>query len=258
LAASQGLQAAAATSRQQYHYSQDLAVASLLAELASIAQTWATDRRLEAILGLGTEGGQTEAYTVNSSAMPNKNATGNPIRCERICALAVVTRSHLSACAELAGMGWLEGDVSTSAARKLVLPAMFETVERILLNWLAVAIDWSVDRGALNIEVDRYRYQWATPIILQTMVNAGVSRSQAHDILREAWSAVAQPDANDAFEEALVGAMLGRGVNLLPEVGPTRTWLRAVVADATQAPIGGVAEQIERIDRAASLSGGLT
>ena len=83
-------------SRQVYHRSADLHWMALLAELASIAQTWATDRRLESMLELGREGfgdGQ-----VGSSAMPHKQ---NPRFSERICALASVTRSHLAAFAEL-------------------------------------------------------------------------------------------------------------------------------------------------------------
>ncbi len=166
--------------RQVYHRSYDLHIAGLLAELASIAQTYATDRRLEAMLGLGAEAfinGQ-----VGSSSMPHKR---NPITAERICALAVVTRSHLGACAEMAGMEWLEGDVSTSAARRLVLPGMIQTAQQLVQNWLTLVDGWEVNVGEIHREMQRWLPILASGALMQAAIEAGLGRDQAHQILSD-------------------------------------------------------------------------
>lgn len=164
--------------RQVYHRSHDLPVAGHLVELATIAQTWATDRRLESMLGLGAE--RFADGQVGSSAMAHKS---NPRICERLCALSVVARGHYSVMAELAGMEWLEGDVSTSAARRLTLPAMFRNAETILHNW-AWAIDhWEPDTDALDAELHRYRHQINSGLYLQILVESGMGRDLAHAAL---------------------------------------------------------------------------
>ncbi len=173
------------TSRQVYHRSQDLPWMSMLVELASLAQTWATDRRLESMLGLGYE--QMNVDQVGSSAMPHKN---NPRYCERICALAVVTRSHLSAFAELASQEWLEGDVSGSAARRTLLHGVFANIDALLQNWAHALVSWQVDGEAMENEADFYRDQLATGALIQAAVEAGMPRPEAHERIREAHKAL--------------------------------------------------------------------
>jgi len=240
-------------SRQVYHRSYDVHVASLLSGLASIAQTWANDRRLEALSGLGNETHLTEQSA--SSSMPSKE---NPRFSERIVALSVVTRSHLGAVAEMAGMEWLEGDVSTSAARKLILPAMFQNIDDILANWFYVAGLWQVDEWALKQEVHIHRYEWASAEIMHRLVLGGVGRSDAHRYLREAWARTRAAqlggpvrDQNERFEVALGGVMSEQALSPLGGVMLTREWLRRVIAEMMEAPIGNVADQIDWLDRRA-------
>jgi len=237
-------------SRQVYHRSYDVYVASLLSALASIAQTWANDRRLEAMLGLGNESHLTEQSA--SSSLPQKN---NPRFSERIVALSAVTRSHLGAVAELAGMEWFEGDVSTSAARKLVLPAMFSNVDEILANWYYVTGLWSLDEAALRQEVYLYRYEWASAEIMHRLILGGVSRTDAHRYLREAWARARRSTKTqrtteaDWFEVALGAVLSDAAVSPHPEQVLTREWLRDVITEMLQAPIGNVADQIDWLDR---------
>jgi adenylosuccinate lyase len=167
--------------RQVYHRSYDLHTAALLAELASLAQTWAIDRRLESMLGLGTEtpaNGQ-----VGSSSMPHKD---NPRYSERMCALAVVTRCYLAASAETAGMEWLEGDVSTSAARRIILPGMFDAASRMVEDWHRVASSWTVNKSAIMNETLNHEWQMATGALMFEAVEAGMPRQRAHEALRAA------------------------------------------------------------------------
>lgn len=247
LAARLGFNAEMDASRQVYHRSYDLRVASLLAELASIAQTWANDRRLEAMLGLGNESHLTEQTA--SSSMPQKF---NPRFSERIVALSVVTRSHLTAVAEMAGMEWLEGDVSTSAARKLILPAMFQNIDDILANWSYVIGLWQVHEWALRKEIDTHRYEWASAEIMYRLVQNGVSRPDAHRHLREAWARArraAKADQADWFEVALGGVLSELALSPIGGKLLTREWLRGVIAEALYAPIGNIADQIDYLDR---------
>lgn len=235
--------------RQVYHRSYDLRIASLIAELASIAQTWATDRRLESALGQGHEAH--EVAQSASSSMPQKN---NPRLSERICALAVVTRSHLAAVAEMAGMEWLEGDVSTSAARKLILPALFSNIDAVLANWLRVAQAWQPNLDAIEHEARIYRYQWATPAIMELLIEHGVSRPQAHDLLREVWSRVcvteARPEFGQAqFETLVTSVLVDRGIKITVDQETTRARLRRVTDEMLRQPVGNVPDQIDYLDR---------
>ena len=178
LLAGSSLRANMLATRQIYHRSYDLPIASAMVELASIAQTWATDRRLEAMLGLGNErrdGGQ-----VGSSAMAHKT---NPVLVERICSLTSLTRGHYTTLAELAGQGWLEGDVSTSGARREVWPALFSNLEAIISNWAEAAERWQPDRTAMSEEINRNLAEVSTGALLQWLVERGMTRQHAHAVI---------------------------------------------------------------------------
>jgi len=179
IAKAAGFQFVMPTTRQIYHRSYDLPIASAMVEVAAVAQTWATDRRLEAMLGLGNEA--RDPGQVGSSAMAHKT---NPVLCERICSLASVTRSHYTGLAEIAGQGWLEGDVSTSAARRLLLPQLFSNVSAILINWRDAADRWEPDCKRLSGELELHNQEVSTGALLHYLVESGVPRSEAHERLR--------------------------------------------------------------------------
>lgn len=241
-------------SRQVYHRSYDEHIASLLSQLASIARTWATDRRLESMLGLGNERHLTEQSA--SSSMASKL---NPRFNERICALAVVTRCYAGGMAELSGMEWLEGDVSGSAARRLILPSMFSTIDDLLSNWVYAAEIWRPDKAAIADEVFTYRYECATAAIMQDLIDAGVSRTSAHVYLRQAWAmarrAASTMPLADRFELALTAVLAGNEIRPGPDGQPVESQLRAVVDKLVSEPIGNVSEQIDWLEqRVRSLS----
>lgn len=225
--------------RQVYHRSIDLDVAGLLAQLASIAQTFANDRRLESMLGLGGETGGTSR--VGSSAMAHKS---NPVLAERICSLAVIARGDLSVCSELAGMEWLEGDVSGSAARRLVLPRMFQNIDAILSNWWHLMDRWHWDLGALRIEIDRYAHQLATGALLQAGIDAGGSRQEVYEAIRKAASG---PEGWGRRSNTIDPFRANLGAN--PDYPLWSHQLRRVIDEVLTGPIGYVHEQIERLVR---------
>ena len=100
--------------------------------------------------------------------------------------LASVTRSHLAAFAELAGAEWLEGDVSASAARRKLLADAFENIDILLQNWTWLVLHWEPDTDALGNEADRCTFELSTGALIQAAVEAGLSRGQAHELLRQA------------------------------------------------------------------------
>jgi adenylosuccinate lyase len=221
--------------RQVYHRSQDLHWMALLAELASIAETWATDRRLESMLGLGAE--QFGDAQVGSSAMPHKR---NPRFSERICSLATVTRSHLAAFAELASREWLEGDVSGSAARRKLLADAFENIDALLQNWTWVILHWEPDLDAINAEVDQCLSELATGALIQAAIegdgDARLSRGDAHDLIRRAFVRVADRDPSRGISDWGVAHILGA----MGSWPLTEKQTREVIASVGRDPIGDI------------------
>jgi len=200
--------------RQIYHRSYDLPIANAMVELTSIAQTWATDRRLEAMLGLGNET-RTDGQ-VGSSAMAHKT---NPVLCERICSLASLTLGHYTTIASLASQGWLEGDVSTSAARREVWPALFSNVDAILTNWWDAMHRFEPNEAAMRGELRRHAIEVSTGAVLQWLVDHGVARDVAHTTLRSL------PVTEDGFMRWATEVLMVAGLDpSRPVSGSQQVW----------------------------------
>lgn len=230
------LRANMTATRQIYHRSYDLPIASAMVELASIAQTWATDRRLEAMLGLGNE--RRDPGQVGSSAMAHKT---NPVLAERICSLASLTRGHYTTLAELAGQGWFEGDVSTSGARRELWPALFSNLEAIISNWAEAAERWLPDRSAMSAEVDRYLAEAASGAVLQWLVERGATRQKAHEAIASWVAAPFNPEecVDDLLKE--VEGVLEYGSDDIDEL--QRAMFDATcISDSTMVVLGRILE----------------
>ena len=129
-------------SGQTYPRSLDLDVVAALVQAVSGPASLATTVRLMAGHGLVSEGfrdGQ-----VASSAMPHK---ANARSSERIGALVAVLDGHLAMAASLAGRQWNEGDVSCSAARRVMLPDAFCAADGLLHTALGVLEELQIDEG---------------------------------------------------------------------------------------------------------------
>lgn len=162
--------------RQTQHRSYDLVLAGLVLQLANIARTWAADRRLEAMLGLGYE--RRDAHQVGSSAMPHKV---NPVLAERIHGLCAVVTGYHATAVEAAGLELLEGDISASSARRHWLPGMWRTAAQILANWGDAIARWQLDTDALDADLRRYDAEIHTGAALWWLIRAGVPRQTAHE-----------------------------------------------------------------------------
>jgi adenylosuccinate lyase len=164
---------------QVYPRSLDLDVVAALVQVAAAPSSLCTTIRLMAGLDLATEGFQ--AGQVGSSAMPHKV---NSRSSERVNGLAVVLRGHLGMVAELAGDQWNEGDVSCSVVRRVALPDAFFAAEGLLLTFLSVVDGFTLKPDAVEAEVRRQLPFLATTKVLLTLVQAGVGREQAHELIR--------------------------------------------------------------------------
>jgi len=180
------------TSGQTYPRSLDLDVVAALVQAVSGPASLATTVRLMAGHGLAAEGfrdGQ-----VASSAMPHKS---NARSCERIGALAAVLQGHLAMAASLAGRQWNEGDVSCSAARRVMLPDSFYAADGLLHTALGVLDELWIDADAMAAEFRRFLPVLATTRLLSALVRAGVGREAAHAILAEPTQRAAREAGRD-------------------------------------------------------------
>ena len=168
------------TSGQTYPRSLDLDVVSALVQAVAGPSSLATTLRLMAGHGLVSEGRR--EGQVGSSAMPHK---ANARSSERVGALKIVLDGHLAMAASLAGRQWNEGDVSCSAVRRIMLPDAFCAADGLLHTALSVLDDLHVDEVALAGEFERFSAALGTTRLLTALVQAGMGRESAHELLSE-------------------------------------------------------------------------
>ena len=183
---------------QCYPRSTDLPVVSAVVQVVSACNTVATNIRLLAVLGHANE---TRTPTqVGSSAMPHKT---NPRFSERVHSLTVVVRGYASMLEQLSGAMWFEGDVSTSAGRRVALPGLFHVSDSVLAA-TATALDrLEFDRGAIADDVRRHRPMLATGRLLEACISKGMARDAAHQMIKDHVDAVMAA----GISHALVGRM---------------------------------------------------
>jgi adenylosuccinate lyase len=166
-------------SGQTYTRKQDMRVFSALAGLAASASKIATDLRLLAHMKEIEE--PFAEKQIGSSAMPYKR---NPMRCERICALARYLIALNENPAYTAATQWLERSLDDSANRRLTLPEGFLTADA-LLNLLAdVTNGLLVYPHQIQKHLDEELPLLATENILMAAVKKGGDRQLLHDKLR--------------------------------------------------------------------------
>ncbi len=205
-----GFSAVLTNTGQVYPRSLDLDVVAALLQASAGPASLATTLRLMAGHELATEGflpGQ-----VGSSAMPHKM---NARSCERISALTVVLRGHLSMVGELAGTQWNEGDVSCSVVRRVALPGACFAADGVFETFLTVLDGFGAYPAVIERELQRYLPFLATTKVLTAAVRSGVGREQAHEAIKEHAVAVAlalREDGaagNDLLDRLAADARLG-------------------------------------------------
>ena len=165
---------------QVYPRSLDLDVVAALVQAGSAPANLAKSIRLMAGHELLTEGFQ--EGQVGSSAMPHKMNTRST---ERIGGLLAVLTGHLAMAAALVGDQWSEGDVSCSVVRRVVLPDAFFATDGLFETFLTVLDELRPYPAVIGAELDRYLPLLATTRVLVAMVQEGVGRETAHEVIRE-------------------------------------------------------------------------
>src|SRR5690606_38561261 len=129
-----GFKATYAVTGQTYTRKVDAQVLDVLSGVAQTVHKAATDLRL-----LISRKEIDEPYVkdqIGSSAMAYKR---NPMRCERMCALARFVTSLQSSAAQTMAVQWMERTLDDSANRRLVIPQAFLGIDAVLLIYQTVA-----------------------------------------------------------------------------------------------------------------------
>ncbi len=173
---------------QTYPRKVDSRILAALSGVGQSASKFAGDLRILAMLGEVCE--PIEAGQVGSSAMAYKK---NPVRCERMNALA----RHLIALeadgAWTAAEQRLERTLDDSANRRISLPEAFLATDAILRLYGNVVRGLVVDERAIDEALDRHLPFLATERILMAASRAGGDRQALHERIRVHSRQVAEP-----------------------------------------------------------------
>ena len=165
---------------QTYSRKVDYNVLSALGGLAQSAMKMATDIRLLANFKEMEE--PFEKNQIGSSAMPYKR---NPMRCERICALARYLMIDVLNPAMTAGTQWFERTLDDSANKRIAMAEGFlaaDAILNILLNVSDGLVDAALDcRSRVMAELPFM----ASENIMMKAVKKGGDRQELHERLRE-------------------------------------------------------------------------
>ena len=186
LAARMGFERPFAVTGQTYPRKADSVMLDALSGVAQSAAKMANDMRL-----LQHEGELLEPFEreqIGSSAMAYKR---NPMRSERVNALARFVLSLQSNGSQTAAAQWLERTLDDSANRRLALPEAFLATDGILVLVTNVAAGIEVREPVIRRHVEAQMPFMATERWLMLGVEAGGDRQALHEVVRRHSLAVA-------------------------------------------------------------------
>jgi adenylosuccinate lyase len=166
-------------SGQTYSRKQDAFVLAALSGFAQSAHKCATDLRL-----LQHEGELAEPFgksQIGSSAMPYKR---NPMRSERVCAIARHVIALSLDPALTAATQWLERSLDDSANKRLSTPSAFLSCEAIALILEEVFAGLEVREFVIKQHLDKELPYLATENVLMEAVKQGRNRQAVHESLK--------------------------------------------------------------------------
>ncbi len=188
---------------QTYPRKQDSQVLALLSDIAASCHKFGTDLRL--LQGVGELSEPFGSKQVGSSAMAYKR---NPIRAERMCALARRLMTDAVNGPLTASVQWLERSLDDSANRRLVVGDAFLVADAILGLAAGIGDGLVVRPEAIAARVDRELPFMATETLLMEGTVRGGDRQELHERIREysmdAYAAVSRGEANPLLD-AIVG-----------------------------------------------------
>ena len=179
IAREMGFEDTVPVSGQTYSRKTDAAILATLSGIAQSAGKFATDLRLLCHLKEVEE--PFEASQIGSSAMPYKR---NPMRCERICALARYVIADAQNPALTAYSQWFERTLDDSANKRIAIPEAFLAVDAILNLYDNVAGGLVVHEKVIERHVQEELPFMATENIMMDAVKRGGDRQALHERIR--------------------------------------------------------------------------
>jgi adenylosuccinate lyase len=164
---------------QTYPRKYDFLVLSVLASIAQSSYKFANDIRLLQHLKEIEE--PFEKTQVGSSAMAYKR---NPMRSERICALARYVMVNIQNPLFTASVQWLERTLDDSANKRISIPEAFLAVDSILNLYHNVASGLVVYERMIERHIQQELPFMATENILMEAVKRGGDRQDLHEKIR--------------------------------------------------------------------------
>ena len=174
-----GFASSFAVTGQTYTRKADSQVLDVLSGIGQSAHKLGTDLRLLASRKEVEE--PLEADQIGSSAMAYKR---NPMRSERVCALARFVISLQSSAAQTAAVQWMERTLDDSANRRLVIPQAFLATDAILILLENVASGLVVYPNVIARNLAEELPFMASENLLMAAVAAGGDRQDLHERIR--------------------------------------------------------------------------
>ena len=165
---------------QTYTRKQDFFVLSALSGIAQSASKMGNDIRL--LMSMKEVEEPFEKKQVGSSAMAYKR---NPMRSERMCGLARHVISLTDNAAQTHATQWFERTLDDSANRRLSIPESFLGTDAVLRLAANVSSGLQVWPKVIEKHVQSELPFMATENILMAAVEAGGSRQDLHEVIRE-------------------------------------------------------------------------
>ena len=179
IAGDMGFEKCVPVSGQTYSRKVDAYFLSALSGVAQSAYKFANDMRILQSFEEMEE--PFEKNQIGSSAMPYKR---NPMRCERICALARYVIVDSLNPAFTAGTQWFERTLDDSANKRISVAEAFLAVDAILNIYMNVSDGMVVYDKVINRRVMEKLPFMATENIMMESVKRGGDRQELHEIIR--------------------------------------------------------------------------
>ena len=222
---------------QTYSRKMDANVLATLSAIAQSAGKFATDLRLLSHLKELEEPFQEKQ--IGSSAMPYKR---NPMRCERICALARYVIADALNPAFTAYNQWFERTLDDSANKRLSIPEAFLAVDAILEIYLNVTDGLKVYPKVIERHIREELPFMATENIMMDAVKRGGDRQALHERIRVHAVAAGKVVKEEGGQNDLIDRIAAD-----PVFGLTKEEIVAHMNPS--AYIGRCVQQVEEFDR---------
>lgn len=207
-------------SGQTYPRHFDIRVINLLASIAACAYKMANDIRvLQHDKELEEPFGKNQ---IGSSAMAYKR---NPMRSERICALARHVESLVHDAYDTANVQWMERTLDDSANRRMSIPEAFLGVDAVLILCANVIDGLVVNEAVITKRVMAELPFMATEEVLMKAVQEGGDRQELHERIRQHAMSAGQRVKQEGLENNLVELIAAD-----PAFGMTEEMVRAIMA----------------------------